>query len=90
MVTLFQELFHLNVTGHLNKQTTQLINKPRCGDPDILPANNIIKNRITSTFKICNLILKLRNKHPKKHNHTEKYIKGIHSNTELLQYTFLG
>lgn len=37
-VELFQEFHGLNVTGRLDRQTAELIGRPRCGVPDLIPS----------------------------------------------------
>ena len=54
MVSLFQQLYHLNVSGNLDSQTLKQMSAPRCGFPDILTPDEKSENRMVSSFRTCN------------------------------------
>lgn len=49
MITLFQKLHHLNVTGEFDEQTIIKMKSPSCANPDILVLSNF--SRLKRSFE---------------------------------------
>lgn len=50
-VRLYQQNFHLNVTGELDDVTLQHIVRPRCGVPDVINGTNTMANDTTPSVR---------------------------------------